>query len=124
MSGRAAMIAVLLAPTASIARHDDHRTDANPVRCFNVAVSLPRYRADATAHGRPVRALRLSKCYCILREVTYRGQRVCNFASRGTRNPRNVSAWHWAADPRVRFHGGLVFNLRQEGPLGDSSFAV
>jgi len=32
MSGKAAMIAVLLAPTASIARHDDHRTDANTVR--------------------------------------------------------------------------------------------
>ena len=29
------MIAVLLAPTASIARHDDHRTDANDIRCFN-----------------------------------------------------------------------------------------
>src|ERR1700735_1251065 len=26
---------VPLAPTASIARHDDHRTDVNPVRCFN-----------------------------------------------------------------------------------------
>jgi hypothetical protein len=32
MSGKAAIIAVLLAPTASIARHDDHRTDANTVR--------------------------------------------------------------------------------------------
>jgi len=30
------MIAVPLAPTASIARHDDHRTDANPVRWFNL----------------------------------------------------------------------------------------
>jgi hypothetical protein len=41
MSGKAAMIAVLLAPTASMARHDDHRTDtgANPVRSFNVAAS-------------------------------------------------------------------------------------
>jgi len=28
MVGKAAMIAVLLAPTASIAKHDDHRTDA------------------------------------------------------------------------------------------------
>jgi hypothetical protein len=37
MLGRAAMIAVLLAPTASIARHDDHRTAAKPVRWFNVA---------------------------------------------------------------------------------------
>jgi hypothetical protein len=37
MVGKAAMIAVLLAPTASIARHDDHRTDAIPVRWFNVA---------------------------------------------------------------------------------------
>jgi hypothetical protein len=34
--GKAAMIAVPLAPTASIARHDDHRTDANPVRWFNL----------------------------------------------------------------------------------------
>src|SRR5215470_4826394 len=32
MLGSAAMIAVLLAPTASIARHDDHSTDANPAR--------------------------------------------------------------------------------------------
>jgi len=30
MLGKAAMIAVLLAPTASVARHDDQRTDANP----------------------------------------------------------------------------------------------
>jgi hypothetical protein len=37
MLGRAAMMAVLLAPTASIAKHDDHRTEANPVRWFNVA---------------------------------------------------------------------------------------
>jgi hypothetical protein len=39
MLGKAAMIAVLLAPTASIARHDDHRTAAKPVRWFNVAAS-------------------------------------------------------------------------------------
>src|SRR5262249_61599804 len=32
MVGNAAMIAVLLAPTASVARHDDQRTDANPDR--------------------------------------------------------------------------------------------
>jgi hypothetical protein len=32
MLGKAAMIAVLLAPTASIARHDDHRTEAKPLR--------------------------------------------------------------------------------------------
>jgi hypothetical protein len=32
--GKAAMIAVPLAPTASIARHDGHRTDVNPVCCF------------------------------------------------------------------------------------------
>jgi hypothetical protein len=37
--GNAAIIAVLLAPTASIARHDAHRTDANPVGWFNVAAS-------------------------------------------------------------------------------------
>ena len=34
MVGKAAMIAVPLAPTASIARHDDHRSDANSVRWF------------------------------------------------------------------------------------------
>jgi hypothetical protein len=39
MFGKAAMIAVLLTPTASIARHDDHRTDAKPVRWFKVAAS-------------------------------------------------------------------------------------
>src|SRR5215813_5593794 len=46
MLGRAAMIAVPLAPTASIARHDDHRTAAKPVRWFNVAASRPRMDAD------------------------------------------------------------------------------
>jgi hypothetical protein len=40
MFGNAAMIAVLLMPTASIARHDDHKTDANPTWCFN-AYSAP-----------------------------------------------------------------------------------
>jgi hypothetical protein len=50
MLGRAAMIAVLLAPTASIARHDDHSTDADPVRWFNVASA--QHRADERAHGR------------------------------------------------------------------------
>jgi hypothetical protein len=30
---------VLLAPTASIARHDDPRTAPNPACCFNVALS-------------------------------------------------------------------------------------
>jgi hypothetical protein len=35
--GKAAMIAVPLAPTASIARHDGHRTDVNPVCCFTPA---------------------------------------------------------------------------------------
>ena len=39
MSGKAAMIAVLLAPTASIARHDDHRTDANPVRWLALRIT-------------------------------------------------------------------------------------
>jgi hypothetical protein len=39
MLGKAAMMAVLLAPTASIARHDDHRTGVNPVGCFNLAAS-------------------------------------------------------------------------------------
>src|SRR5262245_38956944 len=46
MFGRAAMIAVLLAPTASIATHDDHRTE--PVRWLNVAMSSVRHRADET----------------------------------------------------------------------------
>src|SRR5262245_61886700 len=46
MLGKAAMIAVLLAPTASIAKHDDHSTAAKPVRWFNVALVLGRPRAD------------------------------------------------------------------------------
>src|SRR5215468_5572289 len=46
MFGKAAMIAVLLAPTASIATHDDHRTE--PVRWLNVAMSSVRHRADET----------------------------------------------------------------------------
>ena len=40
MVGKAAMIAVPLAPTANIARHDDHRTDVNPVCCFNLPAVL------------------------------------------------------------------------------------
>jgi hypothetical protein len=36
MLGKAAIIAVLLAPTASIARHDDHRTATDPVCWFKV----------------------------------------------------------------------------------------
>jgi hypothetical protein len=40
MVGKAAMIAVLLAPTASIARHDDHRTDANPDRWLELGTTL------------------------------------------------------------------------------------
>ena len=32
MLGKAAMIAVLLAPTASIARHEDHKTEAKALR--------------------------------------------------------------------------------------------
>jgi hypothetical protein len=39
MLGKAAMIAVLLMPTVSIVRHDDHSTAAKPVRWFNVAAS-------------------------------------------------------------------------------------
>jgi hypothetical protein len=46
------MIAVLLAPTASIARHDDHSTAAKPVRWFNVALVLTR-RADDSHLRRP-----------------------------------------------------------------------
>jgi hypothetical protein len=40
MFGKAAMIAVLLAPMASIARHDDHRTDAELARSLT-ALRLP-----------------------------------------------------------------------------------
>jgi hypothetical protein len=39
------MIAVPLAPTPRIARHDDHRTDLNPVRCFNLPAVLDFLRA-------------------------------------------------------------------------------
>src|SRR5262245_3189275 len=39
MSGKAAMIAVLLAQTASIARQDDHSNEAEHVRWLNVAGS-------------------------------------------------------------------------------------
>src|SRR5262252_9629284 len=49
MLGKAAMIAVLLTPTASIARHADHRTAAKPVRWFNFAPSC------RTADTRPRR---------------------------------------------------------------------
>ena len=42
------MIAVLLEPTASIARHDDHRTDANTIRWLNVATYPTQHRADET----------------------------------------------------------------------------
>src|SRR5215467_2959980 len=46
MLGKAAMIAVLLAPTASIARHDDHSTEANSARWRNVAGLLLHRRAQ------------------------------------------------------------------------------
>src|SRR5262245_368349 len=49
MLGKAAMIAVLLTPTASVARHDEHRTDANPFSWLNVAASSSRRRADCNA---------------------------------------------------------------------------
>ena len=39
-------MAVLLAPTASIARHDDHRTDVNPVRWFKPAASSAPVAVD------------------------------------------------------------------------------
>jgi hypothetical protein len=55
MLGKAAMIAVLLTPTASVARHDAHRTDANPFSWLNVAASSLRRRANAT-RPRPLRA--------------------------------------------------------------------
>jgi hypothetical protein len=49
MVGKAAMIAVLLAPTASIVRHDDHSTDAIPVRWFNIAAPSARPLRHAQA---------------------------------------------------------------------------
>jgi hypothetical protein len=48
MVGKAAMIAVPLAPTASIARHDDHRTDADPLRIW----SSPRPASCSAARRR------------------------------------------------------------------------
>ena len=71
------MIAVLLAPTASIARHDDHRTDANPVRWFNGCVLSPA-SISKSAMGSRCHALRFSSCYCILLGTTYRGQGACD----------------------------------------------
>jgi hypothetical protein len=50
------MIAVLFAPIASIARHDDHRTGANTVGWFNGAASSAKHRADATRRG-PLRGV-------------------------------------------------------------------
>jgi len=52
MFGKAAMIAVLLVPTASIARHDDHRTATDPVFWFNVAVSSARIERMKRARSR------------------------------------------------------------------------
>src|SRR5262249_59584818 len=49
MLGNAAMIAVLLTPTASVARHDEHRTDANPFSWLNAVASSSRRRADRNA---------------------------------------------------------------------------
>ena len=46
MVGKAAMIAVLLAPIASIDRHDDHRTDTDPVRWFNSLLLCPALRDE------------------------------------------------------------------------------
>src|SRR5262245_13633329 len=71
MLGRAAMIAVLLAPTASIARHDDHSTAMTPARRCAVECeksseyvlsvggatgALPSFRVTATT---PVEGSRL-----------------------------------------------------------------
>jgi hypothetical protein len=53
MFGKAAMIPVLLAPTASIARQDGHRTDANPIRCFNIAASSASIERVNHAYCRP-----------------------------------------------------------------------
>src|ERR671935_127625 len=64
MLGNAAMIAVLLEPTASIARHDDHRTEAKPLHWFNVAASSGQARADDTPHGPPALVLTVAVgCY-------------------------------------------------------------
>src|SRR5215510_1123931 len=65
MLGKAAMIAVLLAPTASIARQDDHRIDANPFSWLNVAVSLSRRCVEAIR----LRPLRFCGGHCILVEA-------------------------------------------------------
>src|SRR5262245_35121462 len=45
MLGNAAMIAVLLAPTANIARHDDHRIGANAVR-WSIVMPWSPSRSD------------------------------------------------------------------------------
>src|SRR5262245_22977032 len=63
MSGKADIIAVLLAPTPSIARHDDHRTEANTARCFNVAPPLPVALGRRASHAAltRVRVFRLNR---------------------------------------------------------------
>jgi hypothetical protein len=53
MLGKAAMMAVLLAPTASIAKHDGHRTDANPVRWLTFSASSAGHREDEKRPRRP-----------------------------------------------------------------------
>src|SRR5262245_41812684 len=47
MLGNAAMIAVLLAPTANIARHDDHRIGANGVR-WSIVTPWSPSRSDSS----------------------------------------------------------------------------
>ena len=79
MLGNAAMIAVLLDPTASIARHDDHRTEAKPLRWFNVAASSGQARADDTPHGAPALVLTVAVgCYpeCAVQSY-YNKERCC-----------------------------------------------
>jgi hypothetical protein len=69
MLGKAAMIAVLFAPTASIAKHDDHWIDACPARvscparttipatsCLRISraseAGIPRQRKDLAAQAK------------------------------------------------------------------------
>src|ERR1700733_2306221 len=66
MVGKAAMIAVPLAPTASIARHDDHRTDVNPVCCFNLP-AVPHSLRAISSHRVPARR----RSWFLVRGIAY-----------------------------------------------------
>src|SRR5262245_54000938 len=51
MFGKAAIMAVLLAPTASMAKHDDHRTGANAIAGFKAAT--PQHPKPPGRQGSP-----------------------------------------------------------------------